>query len=468
MSLQDGHLRARFGGSASKGVARPDNRLAYFDQASFLLLRATGRYELGQATWVYKNGVDLDGLRRFQRNLGLGLLGRRIERSPLPFGRHRWVASEGPPLDIDVADCARPRAELIDWLDERVQLPIDPEWGPGWHLGVLPLTDGSTAVSLVVSHCLVDGSGIAGSIADAVNGNARDFGYPPPHSRGRLGAVVSDARQTVQAAPEVARAVVGAAKLLRGRRQDTDRPAAPRPAAVVSDAADRHVVLPTTSIIIDLDDWDARAKILGGAGYSLLAGFAAKLGERMGRCRADDGTVTLLVPIADRTPEDTRANAFSFATVSVDPAQVTTDLSSTRVLLAQAWWTSREASDQAGQLLAATPFIPKRAFRRTADLLFGFTALPVVCSNIGDLPPEVNRPDGTDAEYLMMRGLDQNMTRKYIESVHGQLVVVGGRLAGKMTISVVAYQPGGNNSKLHLHELVANTLKEFDLTGVIE
>jgi hypothetical protein len=468
MSIQTRPLRARFRVRASKRDARPDNRLAFLDQATFLSMRATGRAQLAQAVWVHKNAVDFDGLRRLNRNLGHGLLGRRIERSPLAFGRHRWVASEGPPLDIDVADCARPRAELSDWADEHAQLPIDPEWGPGWRMGVLPLTDGSTAVSLVVSHNLVDGSGAAAAIIDAVNGNVRDFGYPPPRSRRRLRAVLSDARQAVQDAPEVARAVVGAAKLLLGRRQDTARPAAPPPAAVVSDGADCDIVVPTISISIDLDDWDARTKILGGAGYSLLAGFAAKLGERMGRCHAD-GAVTLLVPISDRTTlEDTRANAISFATVSVDPARVTTDLSGIQALLVDAWWASREASDQTGQLLALTPFIPKRALKRAADQLFGFTALPVICSNLGDLPPEVNRPDGTDAEYLMLRGVDQNVTRKYIESVNGQLVVAGGRLAGKMSISVVAYQPGGTNSKPHLREVAAQTLAEFDLTGVID
>jgi hypothetical protein len=68
----------------------------------------------------------------------------------------------------------------------------------------------------------------------------------------------------------------------------------------------------------------------------------------------------------------------------------------------------------------------------------------------------------------MLRGVDQNVTRKYIESMNGQLVVVGGRLAGKMTISVVAYQRGGNNTKPHLRELVANTLKEFGLSGILE
>ena len=80
--------------------------------------------------------------------------------------------------------------------------------GPGWHLGVLPLTDGSTAVSLVVSHYLLDGVGGMVALVEALLGNTRDLGYPPPRSRTRLRAVVEDARQTARDAPEVARALV--------------------------------------------------------------------------------------------------------------------------------------------------------------------------------------------------------------------------------------------------------------------
>ena len=130
-----GGVRAPFGRSASKAIARPDNRLAFFDQATFLSLRATGREQLMQIVWIYEHAVDFDRLRRTYRNGGYGLLGRRIERSPLPFGRHRWVSAVGQPLGIDIAECARPRAEVSDWADERAQLPIDPEWGPGWHAG---------------------------------------------------------------------------------------------------------------------------------------------------------------------------------------------------------------------------------------------------------------------------------------------------------------------------------------------
>ena len=68
-----------------------------------------------QVVWVYEHPVDFDGLRRFHQNFGYGLYGRRIERSPLPFGRHRWVSSLGPPSDLDIAERARPRADLGDW-----------------------------------------------------------------------------------------------------------------------------------------------------------------------------------------------------------------------------------------------------------------------------------------------------------------------------------------------------------------
>ena len=73
---------------------------------------------------------------------------------------------------------------------------------------------------------------------------------------------------------------------------------------------------------IDLDDWDARAKALGGTSNTLAAGLAAKLAERMGRRRAGDGAVTLQLVMSDRTEGDTRAIAVSFARVSVDPTRV--------------------------------------------------------------------------------------------------------------------------------------------------
>src|ERR1700743_812656 len=202
MSLRTNRVRARFRRSASKRADRPDNRLAFMDQATFLTLRATGREQLMQIVWIYEHPVDMDKMMQAFRNAGYGLMGRRIERSPLPFGRHRWVSAIGQPLEIDIAETARPRADLSDWLDERAQLPVDPESGPGWHAGLLPLTDGSTVGTVVMSHCLADGMAGVFLVFDAITGHTRDFGYPPPHSRTRLRAAVSDFRETMRDLPE--------------------------------------------------------------------------------------------------------------------------------------------------------------------------------------------------------------------------------------------------------------------------
>lgn len=448
-------------------VAPQDNRLSFTDQLLFLGQRATGQELAMQAVWVYEHPVDFDGLRRFHANFGYGLFGRLIERSPLPFGRHRWVSATGPASPMDIVG-TRPRTELSDWVDERAQLPIDPEWGPGWHLGVLPMADGSTAVSLMLSHCLSDGLGALQTIVDAVKGNRRDLGYPQPRSRGALHAVRTDLRETLQGTPEIARTLAAAAKLGYRRRHELTRSTGARPQTALTYDGDSTVVAPAITVYVDVDDWDARADSLGGNSYSLVAAFAAKLGQRLGRRRASDGAVTLHVPISDRMPDDTRANAASLATVTLDPVQVTTDLSGARVVIKQALKTLREDPDETLQLLPLTPFIPKRAVKRGSEVVFGFDDLPVSCSNLGDVDPVVARVDGTDAEYVMLRGVDRHVTRQFLERRGGLLTVLAGRIGGKVSITVVAYQPGSANTKPALRELSASTLAEFDLTGVIE
>ena len=449
-------------------LARPDNRLSFIDHAMFLWLRASGEEPVVQIVWVYEHPVDFDGLRRFHQGADQGLGRLRIERSPLPFGRHRWVLSNEPPSELDIAERARPRAELTDWADERVQLPIDPELGPGWHMAVLPLTDGSTAVSIVISHCLADGLGGLSVAGEVVKGNSVDLGYPPAGSRTRRRAIAADARETLRGAREVARALRAAAKMGFRRRHDLVRSKASRPTPSVRDGADCNVVVPAIAIYVDLHDWDARAKALGGNGHSLVAGFAAKLGERMGRSRAD-GTVTLLIPTSDRDQDDSRQNAAALANISVDPTQITTDLSAAQVTIRHGLKSAREVPDQPLELLPLVPFIPKRVVKKGGDVIFGFAAdLPVSCSNLGDLDTAIGSVDGTPAEYVIMRGVDRHITRQTLEQRRGLLTLVAGRICGKMSISNIAYQPGAENSKPHLRELAAHTLAEFGLTGVID
>ncbi|WP_246216608.1 hypothetical protein [Mycobacterium botniense] len=435
------------------------------DQGFFAGHRAAGQKEVTQCVWIYEHPVDFDGLRRFHHNLGYGLMGRRIERSPLPFARHRWVVDRWP-ADIDIAECARPRSELSDWVDERSQLPTDPEWGPSWHLGVLPLTDGATAVTVVASHYVIDGLGFVVAVADAILGNRRDLGYPPPRSRTRLRAVLEDAGQTARDAPEIARALVVASKLVRPTRRRES--AASPPVGVDAGGGDEPVVVPGITIYVGLEEWDARANALGGTSNTLVAGLAAKLAERMGRRRSDDGAVTLQLPISDRTEGDTRAVALSLVRVRVDPTRVTTDLRDARAAIKQALTTLRETPDESAQLLWLTPLTPKPAFKRMVDAAFADPDLPVIVSNLGDLGSLVNRADGTPSEYLSGRGMRQGLTRRWLERIGGEMYLLSLRIGGKISITVRAYQPGAENTKTALRELAARTLAEFDLTGKID
>jgi hypothetical protein len=452
----------------AKAIAPQDNQLTFMDQASFLALRARDQPQLVQWVWVYERALDFDGLERFHHNLGYGLLGRLIERSPLPFGRHRWVAAHHGPA-LDVSERARPRIEFSAWVDERARRPIDPEVGPGWQLAVVPFTDGSMAVSLVASHCLVDGLGCGLAIADAVNGVVNEFGYPAPRSRTRRRAMASDAGQTLQGIPEVASAIRAAAKLVRRQRQEFARLGGPRRVAVAAAVdvagADDYVTVPAITIHIDQDDWDSRARALGGTSNALFTGFAAKLGERMGRQCAEDGTVRVIITASDRKDGDTHANALSFTNIAVDPKQVTTDLAGVRGSIRQALKTLRETPDESLELLPLTPLTPKRAVRRLGDVLFAFADRPVTCTNIGDIDPVVGYVDGTKADYVFARGVDQKVTPQLVEQ---KFFLGSGRIGGKLFITVIAYHLDGKNSRANLAALARETLAAFDLTATID
>ncbi|ANW64644.1 hypothetical protein MMUR_41170 [Mycolicibacterium murale] len=441
-------------------MTRRDDRLDYIDQASFLSIRATGRQQLGQLVWLYEHPVDYDALRRFHRNYGHGLVGRRIERSPLPFGRHRWVADVGTTRELEISS-PRPREDLNAWMDEQAELPIDPEHGPGWRVGVLPMTDGSTAVSAVLSHTLADGIGLLLTSARAATGEVTDFDYPARQARTRRRALASDAAQTIRDLPEVGRTLAAAAKLAYKRRGDLGGGDAPSPTPT---GADEHVVVPTAAAFVSAAEWDARAEALGGNSYSLMAGFVSRLAIQMGRHRPD-GTVSLLVAMSDRTEGDTRGNAVSLATVVVDPAPVAEDLSAVRAAMKKGLQELKDTPDETFALLPLNPFVPKKAVQRTAGLMFG--DLPVSCSNVGPLDPAVNRPDGTDAEYLFLRPVDQGVTRHELERVGGHLVVASGRLNGTVSIGVVGYKVGGANTHAALRATVTQVLAEFGLTGTI-
>jgi polyketide synthase 12 len=450
----------------SRGDELVDDRLAYLDQASFLALRAVHGSVI-QVTWIYDRGVDLDGLRRFHRNLGQGLLGRRIERSLLPFARDRWVLSPGSE-DIDIAATPRPRADVSAWSDERVHLPVDPEWGPGWHLAVLRLEDGGAAVSLVASHLIVDAIAFGQAVADAAEGKTHDLGYLPARSRTRRRASREDFRQTVKDLPDVGRAVAAVVRRARRDSKELNSSIKAAPPSARTAGNDPTVEIPALTAFVDLAEWDARAKSLGGNSNSLVAGIACRLAVRVGRVQ-DDGTVTLRFLVSLRTEGDTRANALTNVDVVVDPTHAATDLGEMHAKITRTILEALENPDD--EYLAPTPLAamtPKWVARRVASMATGGASLPVTCSNVGDLAPAANRPDGTDADYSYIRPLEPDIKKSLLEGMGGQLFLGSGRVRGKMSIRISAYLLDRPNTKDDLREIISRTFAEFDLSVEID
>ncbi|BCI79224.1 hypothetical protein MTY66_08490 [Mycolicibacterium sp. TY66] len=445
--------------------ARPvDDRLAYLDQAAFLALRASHGTVL-QMTWIYDRAVDVAALRRFHHNLGHGLLGRLIERASVPFARDRWVRSPAAP-DIDFAVKARPRAAVSAWSDERARLPLDPERGPGWHLGVLPLEGGATAISLVASHLIVDAIAFGQAVADAVEGRTHDLGYLPARSRPRGRALREDLRQTVKDLPDMAHGVAAVARIARRGASESAPQAKPAPPSKAG--SDQKVDVPGLTAQIDLSAWDARAKSLGGGSNSLIAGIACRLAVATGRVQ-EDGTVTLRFVLSRRTEGDTRANALTSADVVVDPTHVAKDLADIRAKITRATLeTIENPDDEALTPTALAAVTPKWAVRKFGAMAAGGAVLPVTCSNVGDVPAAVSRPDGTEADYLSMRSVEPDITKGLLEAMGGQMFLSSGRAGGKMSIRISAYLPGRLDTREALRDTVSRVLAEFDLDAQID
>ena len=433
------------------------NVLDLVDQTAFLGERATKATNLLQVVWVYDRQVDLDGVREFHQHLQRGRLSRRIECSPLPFGRHRWVSSEiQPELEISAA---RPREEFDAWVEQQSNTPLDPEHGPGWHLAVLPFTDGGAGISFVTSHCLIDGVGLCEVLADAARGRRDPSRWPAAGSRRRWRALREDTRQTVRDLPAMGRAIVATARFARRNGGG----ASPTPSTLAG--PDECVSPSMTTFFVDADEWDARAKALGGTSNALLAGIAARLARRAGRVDAD-GWATLALPVNERAPGDTRANAITAVDITVDPAGASTDLRPIRAALKQALIRRNTIEDERFAMLPLSPLLPRWLVRRMAGVALG-GATTSGSSNLGDLDPATNRPDGTDADSFTMRTLYPGVTSATMHHTGGLLGLLSGRVNGRVFVSVYTCQPGRANSEGELRQDLSSVLHDFSLTATI-
>ena len=334
------------------------------------------------------------------------------------------------------------------------------EHGPGWHLAALPLTDGGAVVSFVVTHCLTDGIGLCEALADAACGRDDAISWPPAASRRKWRALREDARQTGRDTADMGRAVVAAVRMAR---RGNDGAAASTSKQRPAGGPDERITVPTATLFFDADDWDARAQSLGGTSNTLLAGLASQLAQRVGRIAAD-GSVNVSMPLNERAPGDTRANAVTNVDVTVKPAAASTDLREIRAAIKQALNRHQDLPDERWALLPLVPLIPKRVFRKLISVVTG-SATTVVSSNLGAINAAANRPDGTDADYFAMKSLYPGVTHATMYQTNGALALVSGRIHGQVFVTVLAYELGRDNSNEDLRQQISSALSDFSLTA---
>ena len=168
--------------------------------------------------------------------------------------------------------------------------------------------------------------------------------------------------------------------------------------------------------------------------------------------------MTLAIPVNERTAGDQRANALASLTISVDPARVTEDLGEVRAKTKQGLRALQETPNELLQALPLTPLTPKRLARRLTGLAYGDADLPVGCSNLGEIDPAINRPDGSDADYVSARLVKNRAQATIPEPGTGQLFLSSMQLGGRISINVIAHQPGREISKHELQQLITGVL----------
>jgi hypothetical protein len=438
-----------------------DNLLDLFDQTFFAGERATGITCVLQCVWMYDRPLDLAGLQEFHRNLQRSRLSRRIERSQLPFGRHRWVTpTEQSQLEVAAQ---RPRAEFDAWLGEQAATPLDGERGPGWHLAMLPFTDGGTGVSLVISHALTDGVGLCEALIDAVNGRPDPVAWPAARSRTRRQALRQDIRQMRRDLPAVRDAIRAATGAARTARQGGGGSLS---GATTRTAGSRErITIPTATVFLDADEWDHRAQSLGGTSNSLLEGFAARIAQKVGRTDAD-GSVVLVMPVNERTAGDTRANAVANVDITVDAAPAVNDLSGIRSATKQALTARHDVPDERLALLPLSPLLPRWLIRRMVSL--AARSATTTASNLGAIDPDAYRADGSTADFFAMKSYGPGTSKAIMHRTGGILAVAMARVGRRAFVSILGYQPGRLESNSDLRQVVADVVRDFTLSATFD
>lgn len=221
----------------------------------------------------------------------------------------------------------------------------------------------------------------------------------------------------------------------------------------------------SVTIQTDAAAWEARARSLGGSSNTLCVAFAARLAHRMGRVLPGENSVTVVLPVSDRTADDDRANALTSITLTVDAHTVAGDLSGVRADVKELLASLARQPNEMLAGLPLIPFTPRWLVRRAEGIAMSAGQLPVGCSNLGSLDAAVGRIDGADATEFSMRLAEQGITRSRIEQTHGQLFCGTGTVNGSRFLTIVGYHSAAHPITAATSELACDALADLRLSA---
>lgn len=185
----------------------------------------------------------------------------------------------------------------------------------------------------------------------------------------------------------------------------------------------------------------------------------------MSRVLPDGRSVTVVLPVSDRTVDDDRANALTSITLTVDGHGVADDLNGVRADVKGLLAALAHAPNEMLAGLPLIPFTPRWLVRRAEGIAMSSGQLPVGCSNLGSLDAAIGRIDGADASEFSMRLAEQGITPSRIEQMHGQLFCGTGTVNDSRFLTIVAYRSSGGDAVATTREIACQALADLQLSA---
>jgi hypothetical protein len=413
-------------------------------------------------TWIYPHRLEVAAVDLFNERIARGLLGRLLQRSPLPFGRHRWVVNSAPaPITWVLEEISADR--LPAWRSSLVDLPVDPEYGPGWRLAVQCIEGGGCAMSILISHTIADCQAALQAIVEASTDSAFQPRFPIASRRWSFNRILRDSQECLRALPDVLRAL--SLLVRQGNIRDNNLlRSAGRPHLTGAHEFETVVDVPLVSVVMDSVEFAGRAQSLNVASNSLFMLLAVRLAFRMGRVNPE-GHVNLVLPVSDRRAGDTRGNALSSVTIVADPELCIKEPLRLQRQARSALTKLIRNGDPLTTLLPLVPFIPLALVRHLEDALLG-TDLAVACTLLPPVRPELGRVC-SEASFLQMSGLER-YTAPVLARMGGRLYLTCYRFGEREVVTISGYSPKFATTRSAIAELVRDSLADIGLRGTVD